>query len=308
LSEKPRAAKPKEARTKEAFRTGTVAIVGRPNVGKSTLLNRIVGAHVAITSRKAQTTRHRIQGILTDKRSQFIFVDTPGYQTQHQNALNREMNRTVGQVAAEVDCIVMVIDSVGWDERDEPVLKLLPKQAPVILALNKVDRVDDKSKVVATLEDSTKRREFAALVPVSAEKGTQVRALLEEVRKHLPEQPPMYEEDEITDRPERFLAAELVRERIFRLLGDELPYSTAVVVDDFKEEGRLRRISATIYVERDGHKAIVIGEKGATLKRIGTEARHAMEGLFGGKVHLELWVKVKSGWADNEAALRLLGY
>ena len=303
MSEKPRAAKPKEA-----FRTGTVAIVGRPNVGKSTLLNRIVGAHVAITSRKARTTRHRIQGILTDKRSQFIFVDTPGYQTQHQNALNREMNRTVGQVAAEVDCIVMVIDSVGWDERDEPVLKLLPKEAPVILALNKVDRVDDKSRVVATLEDSTKRRDFAALVPVSAEKGTQVRALLEEVRKHLPEQPPMYEEDEITDRPERFLAAELVRERIFRLLGDELPYSTAVVVDTFEVEGNLRRIACTIFVDKPSHKAIVIGEKGATLKRIGTEARHAMEALFGSKVFLETFVKVKGGWADSETALRQLGY
>ena len=305
---KPRDAKPREAKAGEAFRTGTVAIVGRPNVGKSTLLNRIVGAHVAITSRKAQTTRHRIQGIFTDKRSQFIFVDTPGYQTQHKSALNREMNRTVGQVAAEVDCIVMVIDAAGWDERDEPVLALLPKDAKVILALNKVDRVDDKSKVVATLEDSVKRRDFAALVPVSAEKGTQVRALLEEVRKHLPEQPPIYDEDDITDRPERFLAAELVRERIFRLLGDELPYSTAVVVDNFEIEGNLRRIACTIFVDKPGHKAIVIGEKGATLKRIGTEARHAMEALFGSKVFLETHVKVKGGWADSEAALRQLGY
>jgi GTP-binding protein Era len=291
-----------------AFRTGTVAIVGRPNVGKSTLLNRVVGAHVAITSRKAQTTRHRIQGIYTDSRSQFIFVDTPGYQKQHQNALNRGMNRTVGQVASEVDVIVLVIDASGWDERDTPVLELLPEKTPVILALNKVDRLADKSKAAATLADAAKRRDFAALVPVSAEKGTQVRALLDEVRKRLPQAAPIYDEDDITDRPERFLAAELVRERIFRLLGDELPYSTAVVVDRFEQEGNLRRIAATIFVDKPGHKAIVIGEKGATLKRIGTEARHAMEALFGSKVFLETHVKVKSGWADNDAALRQFGY
>ena len=294
--------------SESAFRAGTVAIVGRPNVGKSTLLNKLVGAHVAITSRKAQTTRHRILGIHTDKRSQFVFVDTPGYQTRHQNALNRAMNRTVGQVASEVDAIVFVVDAAGWDERDDPVLALLPKGVPVVLALNKVDRVRDKGEVVKALEACAKRHPFAALVPVSATKGTQLRALLDEVRRHLPEGPPAYEADEITDRPERFLAAELVRERIFRLLGDELPYSVAVVVEDFKVEGRLRRIHATIYVDRPGHKAIVIGEKGATLKRIGTEARHAMEALFDGKVHLELWVKVKSGWADNEIALRQLGY
>jgi len=294
--------------SEDAFRSGTVAIVGRPNVGKSTLLNHIVGAHVAITSRKAQTTRHRILGIHTDRRSQFVFVDTPGYQTQHQNALNRTMNRTVGQVASEVDAIVFVIDAAGWDERDAPVLALLPKGVPVILALNKVDRMRDKGPLGVTLAECAKRHPFAALVPVSATKGTQLKALLDEVRPHLPEGPASYEAEEITDRPERFLAAELVRERIFRLLGDELPYSVAVVVEDFKVEGRLRRISATIYVDREGHKAIVIGEKGATLKRIGTEARHAMEALFDGRVHLELWVKVKSGWADNEIALRQLGY
>ena len=290
------------------FRTGTVAIVGRPNVGKSTLLNSIVGAHVAITSRKAQTTRHRILGIHTDARSQFVFVDTPGYQTQHMNALNRTMNRTVGQAANEVDVVVFVIDAAGWDERDEPVLKLLPPKTPVILALNKVDRLKDKAGVVRMLDACSKRRNFAALVPVSATKGTQLRGLLNEIRRHLPEAPPIYEADDVTDRPERFLAAELVRERIFRLLGDELPYSTAVVVENFTVEGRLRRISATIYVDKPSHKAIVIGEKGATLKRIGTEARHAMEALFDGRVHLETWVKVKQGWADSDAALRQLGY
>jgi GTP-binding protein Era len=267
-----------------------------------------VGAHVAITSRKPQTTRHRLLGVHTDEQCQVLFVDTPGFQTQHRNALNRTMNRTVTQALSEVDAVLLVIDAAGWDERDQPVLELLPKDAKVILALNKLDKTKDRERVAATLIESTKRRDFAALVPVSAQKGTQLRGLLQEIRKLLPEAPPTYEADVVTDRPERFLAAELVRERIFRLLGDELPYSTAVDIDDFKEEGRLRRISATIYVDREGHKAIVIGEKGATLKRIGTEARHAMEGLFGGKVHLELWVKVKSGWADNEAALRLLGY
>ncbi len=291
-----------------AYRTGTAAIVGRPNVGKSTLLNQLVGAHVAITSRKPQTTRHRLLGIHTDDKSQVLFVDTPGFQTQHANLLNRSMNRTVGQVAAEVDAIVLVVDAHGWDERDDPVLKLLPPQAPVVLALNKLDKVRDRARVAATLIEASKKRDFAALVPVSAAKGTQLRALLGEIRKLLPEAPPVYGPDEITDRPERFLAAELVRERIFRLLGDELPYSIAVDVENFEVEGNLRRIAVTIYVDRPSHKAIVIGEKGATLKRIGTEARHAMEALFGCKVFLESHVRVKSGWADNEAALRQLGY
>jgi GTP-binding protein Era len=295
-------------RTAEPFRTGTVAIVGRPNVGKSTLLNRLVGAHVAITSRKAQTTRHRILGIHTDARTQFVFVDTPGYQTRFDSALNRVMNRTVGQVAGEVDAIVFVIDATGWDERDDPVLALLPPGAPVVLALNKVDRAKDKRAVIRTLTECSTKRDFAALVPVSAAKGTQLRELLGEVRKLLPEGAPMHEADAITDRPERFLAGELVRERLFRLLGDELPYSIAVVVERFEDDGRLRRIAATIYVDRPAHKAIVIGEKGATLKRIGTEARHAMEALFAGRVHLELWVKVKGGWADSDASLRQLGY
>ena len=294
--------------SQEAFRTGTVAIVGRPNVGKSTLVNHLVGAHVTITSRKAQTTRHRVLGIRTDERSQFIFVDTPGYQAKHVNALNRAMNRTVGQVACEVDVVVFVIEASGWDPRDEAVLQLLPAGSPVILALNKVDRFGDREKLAFALADADRRRDFAALVPVSASKGTQLKALLGEIRKRLPEQQPLYEADEITDRPERFLAAEMVRERIFRLLGDELPYAIAVAVESFAVEGNLRRIGATIYVDRPSHKGIVIGEKGAMLKRIGTEARHAMEALFGSRVHLDLWVRVKSGWADSDVALRQLGY
>jgi len=294
--------------SKQAFRTGTVAIVGRPNVGKSTLMNQLVGAHVAITSRKAQTTRHRINGLLTNSDTQFIFVDTPGFQTRHTNVLNKRMNRTVQQVLSEVDVIVMVVEAWAPDERDEPILEMLPDKVPVVLALNKVDRIKDRAKFAQVLATWGARRDWAALVPVSAQKGTQLKALLAEIRKLLPEAPPVYEPDMVTDRPERFLAAELVRESIFRLLGDELPYSIAVVVDNFEVEGNLRRIACTIFVDKPSHKAIVIGEKGATLKRIGTEARHAMEALFDGKVHLELWVKVKSGWADSDAALRQLGY
>jgi GTP-binding protein Era len=290
------------------FRAGTVAIVGRPNVGKSTLINELVGAHVSITSRKAQTTRHRILGIRNDAQSQMVFVDTPGFQTRYSNALNRAMNRAVTGTLAEVDAIVMVIEASGWDERDDPVLALIPPGARVVLAVNKVDRARDKAKLAQLLAACAARRDFAALVPVSAEKGTQVKALADEVARLLPEGEPAYAPDDVTDRSERFLAAELVRERLFRLLGDELPYTAAVVIEDFKEEGALRRVSATIYVDRQGHKAIVIGEKGATLKRIGTEARVAMEALFGGKVFLELWVKVKSGWADSEATVRQWGY
>ena len=290
------------------FRAGTVAIVGRPNVGKSTLLNQLVGAHVSITSRKAQTTRHRIQGIRNDEHAQLVFVDTPGFQTRFSNALNRAMNRSVTSTLAGVDAIVLVVDAWERDERDDPVLALVPPGVPVVLALNKVDRVKDRAKLARLLTEWSAKHDFAALVPVSAEKGTQVKALADEVAKLLPEAAPLYGPDELTDRPERFLAAELVREKLFRLLGDELPYTAAVVIDEFKEEGGLRRISATIYVDRQGHKAIVIGEKGATLKRIGTEARVAMEDLFGGKVFLELWVKVKSGWADSEATVRQWGY
>jgi len=300
--------------SKQAFRTGTVAIVGRPNVGKSTLMNQLVGAHVAITSRKAQTTRHRINGLLTNSDTQFIFVDTPGFQTRHANVLNKRMNTTVRQVLSEVDVIVMVVEAWAPDERDEPILEMLPDKVPVILALNKVDRIKDKAKFAQVLVTWGARRDWAALVPVSAEKGTQTKALLWEIRKLLPEAPPIFDADDITDRSERFLAAELVRERIFRLIGDELPYSTAVVIESFETEPSpqtpegFRRIHATIFVDRDSHKAIVIGEKGASLKRIGTEARHAMEALFGGKVHLELWVRVKGGWADSEKMLQQFGY
>lgn len=289
-------------------RAGTVAIVGRPNVGKSTLLNRLVGAHVSITSRKAQTTRHRILGIRNDPDAQLVFVDTPGFQKRFDNALNRAMNKSVTGTLASVDAIVLVVEAWDWDERDDPVLALLPPGVPVVLALNKVDRVKDRGKLARLLAACAAKRDFAALVPVSAEKGTQVDALAAEVAKLLPEAEPIYGPEDITDRSERFLAAELVREKLFRLLGDELPYTSAVVIDSFEQEGDLRRIQATIFVDREGHKGIVIGEKGATLRRIGTEARLAMQELFGAKVFLELWVKVKSGWADNEAIVREWGH
>jgi GTPase len=291
-----------------AHRTGTVAIVGRPNVGKSTLINNLVGAHVSITSRKAQTTRHRLVGIRSDKDTQFIFVDTPGFQKRFSSTLNRNMNRAVTGALADVDVIVFVIEANAWDARDDEVLALLPPGKPVVLALNKVDRVKDKSRIARVLIECSARHPFVALVPISAEKGTQVKGLLGEVAKLLPEAEAFYTEDSITDRSERFLAGEMVRERLFRLLGDELPYSTAVVVDNFVMDGAMRRIAATIFVDRTSHKAIVIGEKGATLKRIGTEARVAMEELFGGKVFIELWVRVKSGWADQEITLREWGY
>ncbi len=291
-----------------AARCGTVAIVGRPNVGKSTLLNRLVGAHVSITSRKAQTTRHRILGIRNDASAQLVFVDTPGFQKRFNNALNRAMNKSVTGTLSSVDAIVLVVEAWDWDERDDLLLELLPRGVPVVLALNKVDRVKDRGKLAQLLAACAAKRDFAALVPVSAEKGTQVDALAAEVAKLLPEGEPAYGPDDVTDRSERFLAAELVREKLFRLLGDELPYTSAVVIDTFETEGELRRIQATIFVDREGHKAIVIGEGGATLKRIGTEARIGMQELFGAKVFLELWVKVKSGWADNEAIVREWGH
>jgi GTPase len=291
-----------------AFRFGKVAIVGRPNVGKSTLLNHLVGVPLSITSSKAQTTRHRIQGILTDKDAQYVFVDTPGFQKRFQSKLNSMMNRAVTHALEEVDVVVMVIEASGWDERDAAVLALLPPGKPVILALNKVDRARDKAVLARTLVQVAALHDFAALVPVSAEKGTQLKPLLAEIRRYLPEAPAGYDADTLTDRSERFLASELIREKIFRLLGDELPYTTAVAIENFAIEGTMRRISATIYVDRAGQKAILIGEGGERLKRIGTEARKSMEALFGAKVFLELWVKPKSGWADSETLLRQWGY
>lgn len=288
-------------------RTGTVAIVGRPNVGKSTLLNLLIGQKLSITSRKPQTTRHRITGILTQPGAQLVFVDTPGFQTQYRGTVNRLMNRAVSQSVEGVDVVVWVIEAMKFDTRDEALLKLLPDAVPVILVLNKIDRVKDKRSLLPFIASMSERRDFAAIVPLSAERDREAAVLVREVVEHLPHGPPAYEEDEITTLPERFLAAEIVREKLFRLLGEELPYSTAVEIELFETTGNLRRIHAGILVEKANQKAIIIGAGGEKLKAISTQARKDMERLFGGKVFLETWVKVKSGWADDAAALKRMG-
>ncbi|HJW25315.1 MAG TPA: GTPase Era [Rhodocyclaceae bacterium] len=290
------------------IRSGYIAIVGRPNVGKSTLLNHLVGEKISIVSRKAQTTRHRITGILTNPDAQYVFVDTPGFQTRFSNALNRAMNRGVTQTLVDVDVILFVIEAGHFDARDRAVMKLLPPDIPAILVVNKTDRLKDKAALLPFLAQVSAEHDFAAVVPVSAAKGRQTDQLLAEARKHLPNEGLLFPEDELTDKSERFLAAEYIREKLFRLLGDELPYNAAVEIEKFEQEGNLRRIYAAIVVDREGHKAIVIGKGGESLKRIASEARQDMERLFDGKVYLEIWVKVKSGWADDERLLKSLGY
>jgi GTP-binding protein Era len=294
--------------TTQNFHTGYIAIIGRPNVGKSTLLNRLVGQNVSITSKKAQTTRHRINGILTDEQSQFIFVDTPGFQMQYMNRLNSVMNRTVTKSMYGVDVVIFMIEALYFDERDEQVLKLLPVDKPVILAINKVDRIADKSRLLPFLEKLSKLFSFSAMIPVSAERGTQIQELIHAIRPYLPEGPPLFSRDEATDRSERFLAAELIREKLFRLMWDEIPYSTSVAIDQFTNESGLRKIHASIIVDRANQKGMIIGKNGEELKLVATQARRDMEKLFGGKVYLKVWVKVKSGWADDLRALKTLGY
>lgn len=290
------------------FRTGYIAIVGRPNVGKSTLLNHLIGQKISITSRKAQTTRHRIIGIRTDEDAQYVFVDTPGFQMQHQSALNRVMNRTVTQSLSDVDVVLFVLESMRFDARDEKVLALLPRNQPVILVINKMDLVRDKAMLLPFIEKVSAVFPFAAVVPVSAKRDGQLPDLVQEIRRHLQQGEPIFGEDEITDRSERFLAAEIVREKVFRLSGDEIPYSISVEIEKFETEGELRRIFAAIIVDKESQKPILIGKKGEKLKEIGTQARLDMEKLFDGKVYLEVWVKVKSGWADDERAVKSLGY
>jgi GTPase len=289
-------------------RTGLVAIVGRPNVGKSTLVNRLVGEKISITSRKPQTTRHRVTGIVTRPQAQLVLVDTPGFQTQYRSHLTRLMNRAVRQALEEVDVVLWVIEALKFDARDEALEKLIPASVPVVLAINKIDRMKRRDELLPFIERLSKRRAFAAIVPISAERERQLEELVAAVSALLPEAPPLYGEDEITTASERFLAAELVREKVFRLLGDELPYSTAVEVERFEESRDLRRIHVAILVDKDTQKAIVIGKQGEKLKAIGTQARKDMERLFGGKVFLEVWVRVRSGWADDQAALKRMGY
>lgn len=290
------------------FHTGFIAIVGRPNVGKSTLLNRLIGQKISIVSRKPQTTRHRITGIRTDPGSQFVFVDTPGFQTKFHSALNDAMNRGVTTTLADVDVVLFVIEANKFDSRDISVLKLLPKHRPVILVINKSDLLADKSILLPFIERMAREFDYAAIVPLSAKKIMRIEVLLDAIRPLLPIGAPHYDEDQVTDRSERFLAAELIREKIFRLLGDELPYSAAVEIEKFEQEGALRRIFAAISVDRDAQKAIIIGKDGERLKEISSQARTDMEKMFDGKVYLEVWVKVKSGWADDTRMLRLFGY
>ena len=294
---------------------GLVAIVGRPNVGKSTLLNALVGQKISITSRKAQTTRHRITGMRTMGPNQFVFVDTPGFQTRHGNALNRSLNKTVLGAVADVDLVLFVVEAGYFGAADEKVLGLLDPNVPVLVVANKLDTVRERAALAPWLQQLQQKMTRADLVPMSAKNPKDIERLLGLCARHLPEQAWWYDAEELTDRSEKFLAGEIVREKLFRLTGDELPYTSTVVIDKFEEEAgqkkgvsRMVRIAATIVVERDGHKAMVIGDKGERIKRIGTEARVELEKLMDAKVFLELWVKVRSGWADDEARVRSFGY
>lgn len=290
------------------FRCGHLAIVGRPNVGKSTLLNRLVGQKLSIVSRKAQTTRHRITGVLTRPGMQFIFVDTPGFQVEHRNALNRLMNRGVAQALQDVDIVLLVIEAGRLTEDDRRILAMMPKGRVVLLVINKIDRLADKQRLLPFMAEMAQAYPFSEIVPLSAEKGTGVERLIEAAGRYLPVSAPLFGEEDLTDRSERFLAAEFLREKLFRRLGQELPYGMAVEIEKFEAEGTLRRIHAAIIVDKPAHKAIVIGKGGEQLKAIASDARRDLEKLFDGKVFLEVWVKVKGGWADDERALKSLGY
>ncbi|BEI34947.1 GTPase Era [Polynucleobacter sp. HIN6] len=317
------------------FRCGTIALVGRPNMGKSTLLNALVGQKISITSRKAQTTRYRIAGVQTREHAQFIFIDTPGFQTRVMNTLNQTLNRTVTSTLHDVDVICFIVEAGYWGADDVNVLRLLPNDKPVLLVANKLDlfasRFDNSDardlelfefmKKMAqpwgAIAEQTKGCEaqtiaspeqtFAEVIPMSGKNKDDIERLLDLIAEYLPEGEARYEPDTLTDRSERFMAAEILREKVFRYTGDELPYSSSVVIDQFKLDGKMRRIAATILVDRDSHKAMIIGQKGERLKKISTEARLDMEALFDSKVFLETWVKVKRGWADDLAELRAQG-
>ena len=290
------------------FRTGAIAIAGRPNVGKSTLLNRLIGVKLSITSRKAQTTRHRILGVRTTDFAQYVFLDTPGFQTQHRNGLNRAMNRSVDDALSGADVVVQVIEATGFKPEDDAVTARLKDARCVLLALNKTDHVKNPNDLLKIIQEAAGKRDYAAIIPLSAKTGKGVDHLLDELAKHLPEGAPQYDADTLTDRSEKFLAAELIREKVFRLSGEEVPYGCEVAIEKFEQEGRLRRIHAVILVDRPGHKSILVGAKGERMKRIATEARLDMERLFDAKVYLEVFVKVKGGWADSAAMLKSLGY
>ncbi len=290
-------------------RCGYVAIVGRPNVGKSTLLNHILGQELAITSRKPQTTRHTLLGIKTEGPVQAIYVDTPGMHKDNDKALNRYMNRSASAALKDVDVVIFVVDRTRWTEEDQMVLdRVKYVEGPLLVVVNKIDRLEDKAELLPHLKWLAEQLPNAEIVPISAQHGQNLDTLEAQVAKHLPEGEHFFEEDQLTDRSSRFLAAELVREKVMRQLGAEVPYQVAVEIEQFQQQGRVLHIHALILVERDGQKKIIIGDKGERIKRIGQEARRDMEELFGSKVMLNLWVKVKGGWSDDERALRSLGY
>jgi len=291
------------------FRCGYVALVGRPNVGKSTLLNRMLGQKISITSRRPQTTRHRVLGIKTRAAVQLIYVDTPGIHDYSGRAMNRHMNRTASTVLRDVDVVVFLVDGLKWTPDDDLVLKKLETiDRPVILAVNKIDQLANRDELLPWLQVLSEKRAFQQVIPVSAMKGDNITALEGAIETLLPQAPPMFPEDQVTDRPVRFLAAELVREKLFRKLGREVPYGLTVEIEAFRSEGDVTHIHALIWVERNSQKKIVIGRQGRVLKEAGIEARQDIEALIEGKVNLKLWVKIKEGWADDERALRSLGY
>jgi GTP-binding protein Era len=291
------------------FRCGYIALVGRPNVGKSTLLNRILGQKISITSRRPQTTRHRVLGIKTHDSAQLIYLDTPGIHDYSGRAMNRHMNRTASSALLDVDVVVFLVDGSKWTADDDLVLAKLEKlDCPVILAVNKIDLLPNRDELLPRLQELSGKRSFEQVIPISAAKGDNVTALEAAIETLLPRAPAMFPEDQVTDRSVRFLAAELVREKLFRKLGRELPYGLTVEIESFRSEPGITHIHALIWVERKSQKTIVIGKQGRVLKEVGTEARKDIEALLDGRVNLKLWVKIKEGWADDERALRSLGY
>jgi len=293
--------------SRRSFRSGSIALIGRPNVGKSTLLNALLGQKLSITSRKPQTTRHALRGVRTTEGAQFIFVDTPGFQRRYGSALNRAMNRATRASLDEVDVAALVVEAGHLGSEDRSLLGLVPSGLPLVLVVNKIDTSRPEA-LLPFLKAAAKEAEFAEIVPVSARRRKGLDELMRALERFLPEQPAIYPEDELTDRDERFLASELIREKLFRLLGEELPYGACVEIEKFEERGQLRRIHASIVVEKEGHKAIIIGSHGTKLKQIATAARLDMEKLFGGKVYLETWVKVRRGWTEDEASVKRFGH
>jgi len=292
----------------DSYRCGYVAVVGRPNVGKSTLTNALIGAKISIVSRKAQTTRHRILGVLTREHEQFVFVDTPGFQTRHGGAMNKMMNRVVSQALSDVDVVLFVVEAGKWTPGDAALLQMLEKAANVILVISKVDLIKDRNALFPFVAEMAVRHPFVAVVPISAVKGEKLVDLLDEVATHLPINSAMFDEDTLTDRPVRFLAAELIREKIFRLVGDELPYGCTVVIEQWDETDRNAHIGACVIVERESHRPILLGAKGMHMKRIASEARQDISELLQKPVHLEVYIKVRKGWGAKESSLRELGY